>query len=132
MTYMIRTSLQKIHQGAWKHKSLTVPTPFHVSPSPHTTSPAMSWLSKAVLFTVASTVAVHGALVTKDWTLAAGTISPDGFKRSATLVNGQFPGPPLTVNKGDAVTVNLYNKLADPTMRRSTSIVRRMFPSVSM
>ena len=61
--------------------------------------------------------------ITKHWTIAATTIAPDGFKRSASLVNGMFPGPVLTANKGDSITVNVHNRLADPTMRRSTSIV---------
>lgn len=84
----------------------------------------MHWLSRNFLLTISGAVAVHAATVTKDWTLAAEPISPDGFTRSATLVNGGFPGPLLTANKGDSITVNVHSNLADPTMRRSTSIVR--------
>ena len=81
---------------------------------------------KAGILALAIAASAQGAHVTKDWTLAAANISPDGFTRSAALVNGGFPGPLLTANKGDSITVNVHNKLADPTMRRSTSIVCRL------
>ncbi|KAF8490605.1 laccase 17 [Gautieria morchelliformis] len=82
----------------------------------------MTWLPTAVILSIVVVAAVHGASVVQDWSLAATNISPDGFTRSAALVNGQFPGPLLTANKGDSITVNIHNNLADPTMRRSTSI----------
>jgi iron transport multicopper oxidase len=66
---------------------------------------------------------VHGALVHRDWELAPKEISPDGFKRNAELVNGVFPGPVLTANKGDVIQVNVKNHLLDSAMVRSTSIV---------
>lgn len=66
---------------------------------------------------------VSGAQVVQDWTLTSQDIAPDGFTRSAALVNGQYPGPLLAVNKLDTVTINVNNQLSDPTMRRSTSIV---------
>lgn len=65
----------------------------------------------------------HAATVNLNWELAAKTISPDGFDRTAALVNGQYPGPLLKANKGDTIFVNVNNKLNDPNMRRSTSIV---------
>jgi iron transport multicopper oxidase len=49
-------------------------------------------------------------------------LAPDGFKRSTITVNGQYPGPPILMNKGDSLTVTVNNKLTDPTMRRSTSL----------
>ncbi|KAG8736454.1 hypothetical protein FRC10_009310 [Ceratobasidium sp. 414] len=49
-------------------------------------------------------------------------ISPDGFTRTASLVNGEFPGPVLFANKGDILRNTVVNQLTDPTMRRSTSI----------
>jgi iron transport multicopper oxidase len=49
-------------------------------------------------------------------------IAPDGFSRSASLANGQFPGPVLSANKGDSLQVTVNNQLSDSRMRRSTSI----------
>ncbi|KAG9080208.1 hypothetical protein FRC06_006945, partial [Ceratobasidium sp. 370] len=49
-------------------------------------------------------------------------IAPDGFTRSASLVNGQFPGTVLFDNKGDVLRNTVVNKLTDPSMRRSTTI----------
>ena len=78
---------------------------------------------KAGILTLAIAAAARGEYITKEWTLAANKIAPDGFTRSAALVNGQFPGPLLKATKGDSITVNVHNRLADPTMRRSTSVV---------
>jgi iron transport multicopper oxidase len=85
----------------------------------------MTWLHTVGFLTLAAAATVHGAYVVQDWSLAATDIAPDGFTRSAALVNGQFPGPLLTAEKGDSITVNVHNNLADPTMRRSTSVVRQ-------
>ncbi|KAF8521720.1 laccase [Hysterangium stoloniferum] len=82
----------------------------------------MHSLSKFSFISLASALAVQAAEVTENWTLAAKTIAPDGFSRSAALINGQYPGPLLTANKGDSVVVNLNNQLADPSMRQSTSV----------
>lgn len=49
-------------------------------------------------------------------------IAPDGFYRSASVANGQFPGPLLSANKGDTMQVTVNNQLSDSRMRRSTSI----------
>lgn len=49
-------------------------------------------------------------------------IAPDGFARAAITPNGTFPGPTFKVNKGDDVHIVTTNNLADPGMRRSTSI----------
>lgn len=65
----------------------------------------------------------EAAVVTQQWTLGNEDISPDGFTRSAALVNGQYPGPLLSFNKGDTAYVTVNNRLSDPTMRRSSSIV---------
>uniref|UniRef100_UPI00403B38C7 Laccase n=1 Tax=synthetic construct TaxID=32630 RepID=UPI00403B38C7 len=59
---------------------------------------------------------------TSDLHIANKNISPDGFNRSAVLVNGTFPGPLITANKGDNFQINVINQLTDPTMLRSTSI----------
>lgn len=49
-------------------------------------------------------------------------IAPDGFYRSTSVANGQFPGPLLSANKGDTMQVTVNNQLSDSRMRRSTSI----------
>ena len=82
-------------------------------------------LSATFLYLAAAAM-VSGAIVSQKWSLTAENISPDGFTRSAELVNGVFPGPLLTANKYDTITVNVSNNLLDPTMRRSTSIVRKV------
>ncbi|KAG1724261.1 laccase [Suillus lakei] len=49
-------------------------------------------------------------------------IAPDGFERSATLVNGIFPGPLITAQKGDSFAIEVVNELKDETMFKSTSV----------
>ena len=75
------------------------------------------------LFLVVAAV-VHGANVFHNWSLTDSGILPDGYPRNAQVVNGLFPGPLLTANKGDSVVINVQNNLLDNTMCRSTSIVR--------
>jgi Multicopper oxidase len=86
------------------------------------TTPSLVMIPYLLLVSLAT--AVRGVTVTQQWELAANNIAPDGFKRSASLVNGVFPGPLLSASKGDDIQVNLTNSLFDPNMRRSTSIVR--------
>lgn len=52
-------------------------------------------------------------------------INPDGFARTASLVNGQFPGTVIFANKGDVLRNTVVNQLNDPSMRRSTTIVKQ-------
>jgi FtsP/CotA-like multicopper oxidase with cupredoxin domain len=40
------------------------------------------------------------------------------------LPGGTFPGPVIRGNKGDRFKINVVDRLSDPTMLRSTSIVR--------
>ncbi|KAL0954254.1 hypothetical protein HGRIS_005382 [Hohenbuehelia grisea] len=49
-------------------------------------------------------------------------IQPDGFSRSATLVNGVFPGPLIRGNKGDRFQLNVVDQLNDTTMPLETTI----------
>nr|BAE53770.1 hypothetical protein [Termitomyces sp. NS/Mg] len=49
-------------------------------------------------------------------------VAPDGFERSAVTANGTYPGPLITLTKGDFLRVTMHNRLTDPTMRRSTSL----------
>jgi iron transport multicopper oxidase len=83
----------------------------------------MSWFWITGALTLALNAAGHGAKVVHEWTVGNANIAPDGYTRSAALVNGVFPGPLLTANKGDHISVKLHNDLQDSTMRRSTSIV---------
>ncbi|KAG1746509.1 laccase [Suillus lakei] len=49
-------------------------------------------------------------------------IAPDGFKRSAILAGGTFPGPIISAQKGDNFAINVVNKLTDGSMLKSTSV----------
>ncbi|KAJ8592036.1 laccase [Rhizopogon salebrosus TDB-379] len=55
-------------------------------------------------------------------TIANQVIAPDGFPRSATLVDGTFPGPLITAQKGDTFSINVINNLTDNTMFKVTSV----------
>ncbi|KAF5386580.1 hypothetical protein D9615_002148 [Tricholomella constricta] len=73
----------------------------------------------------ASLALAHGHHMNVSPTLlrvANGIIAPDGFNRSAVLVNGQHPGPLITGKKGSTFRLNVENALTDPTMQRGTSI----------
>ncbi len=50
-----------------------------------------------------------------DLTVGASPINITGRRRMATAVNGQVPGPTLRFREGDAVTINVTNRLAEPT-----------------
>ncbi|KAF9443770.1 multicopper oxidase [Macrolepiota fuliginosa MF-IS2] len=70
-------------------------------------------------------VALGAAVATvKDVTIDVvnAQLAPDGFSRSTVTANGQYPGPPILVNKGQPLRITMNNKLTDPTMRRSTSL----------
>ncbi|KAF9236088.1 laccase [Melanogaster broomeanus] len=49
-------------------------------------------------------------------------VSPDGFSRSAIVVNGISPGTVLTGTKGESFQVKVNNLLTDESMNRSTSV----------
>ncbi|CAE6380982.1 unnamed protein product [Rhizoctonia solani] len=67
--------------------------------------------------------AVLGHTVEYNFTVANGPIAPDGVRReSATLVNGVYPGPLITANKGDTLKITVKNKLTDDTQLLATSI----------
>ncbi|KAJ6536430.1 Cu-oxidase-domain-containing protein [Mycena vulgaris] len=74
----------------------------------------------AVLLAALKSVAGAEVAVTLD--IVNAQLAPDGFSRSTVVANGQYPGPPILINKGDTLSVTVNNKLTDPTMRRSTSI----------
>ncbi|KAG2137155.1 laccase [Suillus bovinus] len=49
-------------------------------------------------------------------------IAPDGFNRSTTLVNGAFPGPLITAQKGEHFDIEVVNILNDESMYVLTSV----------
>ncbi|KAG2112525.1 laccase [Suillus clintonianus] len=49
-------------------------------------------------------------------------IAPDGFERSATLVDGVFPGPLIAAQKGDHFDIEVANELTDDSMFKVTSV----------
>ncbi|OAX32948.1 laccase [Rhizopogon vinicolor AM-OR11-026] len=55
-------------------------------------------------------------------TIGNSLIAPDGFERSATLVDGTFPGPLISAQKGDKFSLQVINNLTDPSMFLSTSV----------
>lgn len=55
-------------------------------------------------------------------TIVNRVIAPDGFKRSATLAGGIFPGPLIKAHKNDHFSINVVNQLQDNDMPLSTSV----------
>lgn len=55
-------------------------------------------------------------------TISNKVIAPDGFQRSATLVNGVYPGPLIAAQKGDDFAIEVVNELTDESMFKSTSV----------
>ena len=49
-----------------------------------------------------------------DFTIARGTIAPDGYEKDVLLINGQFPGPTIEANWGDIITVTVNNAITGP------------------
>ncbi|KAF9233715.1 laccase [Melanogaster broomeanus] len=49
-------------------------------------------------------------------------VSPDGFNRSAIVVNGISPGTVLTGTKGEGFQITVNNMLMNESMNRSTSV----------
>ena len=49
-----------------------------------------------------------------EFTIARGIISPDGFNKSAILVNNRYPGPMIEANWGDEIEVLIHNQISSP------------------
>ncbi|KAG2035339.1 laccase [Suillus americanus] len=64
--------------------------------------------------------AVHGPKTRI--TIGNRVIAPDGLKRSASLVDGTFPGPLITAQKGDHFDIEVVNNLTDDSMFLVTSV----------
>ncbi|KAF7548032.1 hypothetical protein G7Z17_g7319 [Cylindrodendrum hubeiense] len=54
-----------------------------------------------------------GVIRKYDFTIARGTIAPDGYELEGILVNGAFPGPTIEANWGDIIQVTVHNALED-------------------
>ncbi|KAF5720936.1 putative multicopper oxidase [Fusarium globosum] len=48
-----------------------------------------------------------------NWTIAAGTRSPDGVEKRVYLVNNEFPGPLIEARSGDRIVIHVHNGLQD-------------------
>jgi iron transport multicopper oxidase len=68
---------------------------------------------KAAALAAASLFAAAEATVILTWTLTEGNISPDGFSRKYTLINGASPGPTINLNQGDEVKIVVTNLAAE-------------------
>ncbi|KXN82642.1 Laccase-2 [Leucoagaricus sp. SymC.cos] len=49
-------------------------------------------------------------------TLTSQDIGPDGFTRTASVINGVHPGPAVFIKKGDSVSLKVDNQLTDTNM----------------
>ncbi|KAJ7465648.1 laccase [Mycena latifolia] len=74
----------------------------------------------AVVSTLSGTYAAIGPIA--DLQIVNKVVSPDGYSRSAVLVNGVLPGPLIVGNKGDNFRLNVHDKLTDTTMMTDTSV----------
>src|SRR5881394_524786 len=52
---------------------------------------------------------------TFDLTIKKVVLAPDGFSRTLSTINGQYPGPTLEATKGDRIILNVHNELGEPT-----------------
>ncbi|RHZ88476.1 hypothetical protein Glove_22g130 [Diversispora epigaea] len=55
-------------------------------------------------------------------------LAPDGFTKLVSAVNGQYPGPPIQVNRGDRLIVHVVNCLGEPTSMHWHGIFQRGTP----
>ncbi|QRV84241.1 Multicopper oxidase [Ceratobasidium sp. AG-Ba] len=106
-------TIKTIRYNEFRHRICDIQSP--IFPSVHRSQLSLSLLAISTRLTTAAFV---------DYTLniVNTQISPDGFTRSASLVNGVFPGTVLFANKGDVLRNTVVNQLTDPSMRRSTTI----------
>ncbi|KAG2056214.1 laccase [Suillus hirtellus] len=64
--------------------------------------------------------AAHGP--TTQLTISNKVISPDGFNRSAIVVNGESPGHLITGQKGDTFNIEVVNQLSEKSMLLLTGV----------
>ncbi|KAI9511058.1 laccase [Russula earlei] len=82
----------------------------------------MRSFARSVLLAAILTRAYAAVGPTAELTVINTNIAPDGFTRSAALVDGTFPGPLINGNKGDTFSLNVFNGLTDTTLDLVTSI----------
>lgn len=75
-----------------------------------------------LLTLLSSALTINAATLDYVFNLANTQLAPDGYSRASVAVNGVFPGPLITANKGDTLNVLVNNGLTDSSMRKSTSI----------
>lgn len=66
------------------------------------------WIT-VVLLSSLCFVHVNGDTVFYDLIFTRETVAPDGFRRSAFVINGQLIGPTIKAYVGDTVIVNVTN-----------------------
>lgn len=49
--------------------------------------------------------------VTVPLVISEGAVAPDNYEQTGILINGQFPGPPIVVDKNDIVVLQVVNLL---------------------
>ncbi|KAN0136677.1 laccase [Lactarius tabidus] len=84
----------------------------------------MVWLSPLFVFLSVVSGRVSAAIGPNNAVLQITNtiVSPDGFKRTATLANGGVTGPVISGNKGDTFSIDVQNELADHSLDVVTSI----------
>jgi CopA family copper-resistance protein len=75
---------------------------------------ASAWVARLALATIVSAPTIAGA-ETYDLVLENKTVNITGKDRTATLINGQLPGPVLRFKEGENVTVHVTNRLKEET-----------------
>ncbi|KXN87841.1 Laccase-4 [Leucoagaricus sp. SymC.cos] len=71
-----------------------------------------TFVSLSVAYALGATISGKAGTLT----LSNQRISPDGFTRSASVINGIHPGPVITLNKGESASLNVVNQLTDEAM----------------
>ncbi|KAI6096891.1 multicopper redoxase [Pisolithus croceorrhizus] len=79
---------------------------------------ALEHCSLLVLATFASAATKNTEIV-----ISNAVVAPDGFSRSAIVVNGsQAVGPLIAANKSDHLNINVVNHLTNETMNKTTTV----------
>ena len=58
---------------------------------------------------------IYAATLTFNWNVGWVSVNPDGFRRPAIGINGQWPCPTITATLGDTIIVNVVNNLGNET-----------------
>ena len=69
------------------------------------------WGSSTTVNTNPAAAPNTGVVRTYNFTIARGTLAPDGVSRPVILINGQFPGPTIEANWGDTISVTVNNQI---------------------